>query len=533
MVGDLFAFAAMEQNMNDEKKNVNVVPFQPQLDEAAEKLADMTDEGRAFALSAYANELDLSEQVLRSAYSKVLRVRAERNVAIRLQQERVLNEVKRLAELDEPDRLFQIDHGSAEQLDIEAKELKQLVKAEVRERDKEKADDCARQEAINKAAKEKQKAKEKGLADIAKLPQAKQDTKVEQLAEKLDLDLPALRDEFVELTKADKEASEFSLWDVMPWSQPVTTAELLSALVNKYSKHIAAEMHEIMVLALWAMMTWVYQEAARHSAFLVLTSADPLAGKTTTLEVLYFTTLRPSLEVEISLAQLYRFIDQHKPTELFDETEGMTKRKDLMSIVLASHSREFTVGRTGKGGRGERFSPWCPKAFGLVDLNVPPAMVSRSIIIQLWEKLPDSPVKFDRCDDEEFATLRQMSARWANDNAATLKGKEPLFPAGFDNRLADLWRLPLAIAELAEGDWPQQARTAAERLARAHPTPSWRRLLLNVVAKMAANGRNTCCRKRCIKKCFAIRPARSMNTRASAVGLERSRSGKSLICSRA
>jgi uncharacterized protein DUF3631 len=37
-------------------------------------------------------------------------------------------------------------------------------------------------------------------------------------------------------------------------------------------------------------------------------------------------------------------------------------------------------------------------------------------------------------------------------------------PAGFDNRLGDNYRLLLAIADLAGGEWPEKAREAAQRL---------------------------------------------------------------------
>ena len=41
---------------------------------------------------------------------------------------------------------------------------------------------------------------------------------------------------------------------------------------------------------------------------------------------------------------------------------------------------------------------------------------------------------------------------------------KPLYPANFTNRLQANWRLLLAIAELAGGQWPKQAREAAARL---------------------------------------------------------------------
>ena len=45
-------------------------------------------------------------------------------------------------------------------------------------------------------------------------------------------------------------------------------------------------------------------------------------------------------------------------------------------------------------------------------------------------------------------------------------------PAGFENRLGDNYRLLLAIADLAGGEWPQRARQAAQRLSGTADTTS-------------------------------------------------------------
>jgi len=52
------------------------------------------------------------------------------------------------------------------------------------------------------------------------------------------------------------------------------------------------------------------------------------------------------------------------------------------------------------------------------------------------------------------------------DNVATLKTALPELPAGFDNRLGDNWRLMLGIADLAGGEWPDQARQTAIAVAK-------------------------------------------------------------------
>jgi putative DNA primase/helicase len=438
---------------------------------------------------------------------------------------RVMNEAERLSRQSALERNFWMK-GSAERLGIPLQELKTLVEARVKEREKEeaaakaeerrqeqraekqrereekrnaaaeRAEDRKRkseQEAIDKAAKEKEKAKAKALADIAKLPVAQHETKLVQLATKLDLDLTELRAEFAELIAEDKESSEPALWDVEPAALPVSAAELLSALVSKIIKHVAVQPYEALVIALWVLMAWVHDVAATHSVFLVSTSAEAESGKSTALEVAFYMAPRPASGTEITAANLVRLVDRERPTLLVDEADDLfTAKSELTKVVNASWTKFAKIPKlVNIDGRWvtQWFSPFCPKAFGLIGLKLPRPLIGRSIIIKFWPKLPGVEVPFDHCDDAEFATLRSRCARWAADNGNALATAKPLQPAGFDNRLADNWRLLLAIAESAGETWAQQVRDAAERLARTRRKPSWRQMLLQTIAKMGADGR--------------------------------------------
>ena len=59
-------------------------------------------------------------------------------------------------------------------------------------------------------------------------------------------------------------------------------------------------------------------------------------------------------------------------------------------------------------------------------------------------------------------------------------------PAGFDNRLRMNWRLLLAIADLAGGTWPKQARNAAVKLSYKRHRPSEGRRLLDALHPILA-----------------------------------------------
>jgi hypothetical protein len=54
----------------------------------------------------------------------------------------------------------------------------------------------------------------------------------------------------------------------------------------------------------------------------------------------------------------------------------------------------------------------------------------------------------------------------------TLQAAKPEFPPGFNNRVRMNWRMQLAIADLAGGEWPAQARAAGLELETGRDEPS-------------------------------------------------------------
>jgi putative DNA primase/helicase len=130
------------------------------------------------------------------------------------------------------------------------------------------------------------------------------------------------------------------------------------------------------------------------------------------------------------------------------------------------------------------FPTFCPKALGMKGRKLLDTTLSRCIDIELKRKRASESVEhFRSVDDAGLEELRQQALRWSIDNAESLKGAEPEMPTGFDNRLGDNYRLLLAIADLAGGEWPERARQAAQRISgTADATSAATRLLAAIRA---------------------------------------------------
>ena len=387
---------------------------------------------------------------------------------------------------------------AAEKRAAEAEKQKQEARVERQRRFAERDEGRKRekdQRAIEKAAERKSKERAKAFADISRLPSERGEAELDKLAERLGEDVSALRDDFSEYSAStiDTTSTPSAVWDVEAWPEPVVTAALLHDVIAKVDQRFAAKPHEVLTIALWTMMAWAHEVAATHSAFLTAVSVEENSGKTTLLNTVSFLTPKPFSAVEATGPNIYRFVDEHKPTLIFDEADDVFKRKvDIKHIFNASWTRGTKIPRQVKI-KGNYvtvwFDPFCPKVIGLIEGNMPRTLISRSIIIKVWPKKPEDPRDFLNVDDDMFVELRRKLARWSADNATALKDAKPLYPANFNNRLQANWRLLLAIAELAGGQWPKQAREAAARLSHLTRRQSWGVQMFQAFQQIFASGR--------------------------------------------
>jgi hypothetical protein len=113
----------------------------------------------------------------------------------------------------------------------------------------------------------------------------------------------------------------------------------------------------------------------------------------------------------------------------------------------------------------EAFPVFCPKAFAGIG-ELPDTLADRAIPIRLERRTREERIERfrRRLAQEEAEPLHQALVSWAEYHVDRLAEARPELPEELDDRAWDFWEPLLAIADLAGGDWPEQARHAAVAL---------------------------------------------------------------------
>jgi hypothetical protein len=276
-----------------------------------------------------------------------------------------------------------------------------------------------------------------------------------------------------EVSKRRDTAPLYGHWIVEPWPEPVDGDSLLRDIINRYRRIAVCSHDASLTVALWLMFSWVHDDIAVHSPILLVTSAEPECGKTTTLGFMSFLAPRAIASVDISKAALFRSIQRWSPSFIIDEFDNVLASRnegqsELKSVINSGHVRGQCVIRCITDDQTpEPFSTFAAKAIGMIGRKMPPATLSRCIIIELQRRTKDEAIeRFLHKDDSELNDLRRRLLRWSMDNADTLDAAEVSMPAQFDNRRADNWRVLFSIADLCSSveDWGDKARIAASKL---------------------------------------------------------------------
>jgi hypothetical protein len=243
----------------------------------------------------------------------------------------------------------------------------------------------------------------------------------------------------------------------------------ISALLHRF---VVMNPAQARVIALWTVHTHLI-DASDATPYLAITSAEKRSGKSRLLEVLELLVARPWFTGRTTAAVLPRKIDSDAPTLLLDESDaafGGDKEyaEALRGVLNTGHRRG---GRTtvcvGQGANiGFRdFSTFGAKAIAGIG-RLPDTVADRAIPIRLERRAPHERVdRFRRREVEPQAQQVQARLQALSDVAVELlRDAYPKLPEELDDRAWDGVEPLLAIAELAGGSWPVEARAACVEL---------------------------------------------------------------------
>ena len=251
-------------------------------------------------------------------------------------------------------------------------------------------------------------------------------------------------------------------------------AELLEDLTAYLSRYVAFPSVEARdAVALWCAHTHAV-EAFDSTPRLAALSPEKGSGKTRLLETMG-PVVRDSLHfVNLTAAVMFRVVEQRQPTLLFDEADAVfgprsaKDHEDVRALVNAGHRRGAVALRmVGEGSKMEprEFRAFTPVALaGLGDL--PETILQRSVIIRMRRRAPDETVQPFRAREAEplGRMLGDRLGRWCQTNFKALAACRPVLPPGVTDRPADVWEPLLAVAEIADGEWPERAQQACSLL---------------------------------------------------------------------
>ena len=180
--------------------------------------------------------------------------------------------------------------------------------------------------------------------------------------------------------------------------------------------------------------------------------------------------------MNISDAALSRAIDQRKPTLFLDEVDAVfnpkTAKTGSKDDLRALPERRLPP-RPSRLPDGRR-KPHDPRTLRCVrgkSVDRPghaaPTLAGRCVRIELTRRRSDEPVEDFYPDElDQAEAVRQAFVSWAQYVVETLRLTRPARIDGLRDRVNEVWRPLLAIAELTGEPWASRARRAAVAPAR-------------------------------------------------------------------
>ncbi|MGZ5050456.1 MAG: DUF3631 domain-containing protein [Methylobacter sp.] len=276
----------------------------------------------------------------------------------------------------------------------------------------------------------------------------------------------ATLDKLVNAERKGNDSSGVDIESVEPWSEPIDPAQLLNDLVACTKRFIVCEHETAQAVALWAAMTW-FIDVVQVAPLAVITAPEKRCGKSQLLFLLGRLVNKPLSASNISPAALFRVIDSWQPTLLLDEADAFMKdNEELRGLINCGHTREsaYIVRVVGDNHIPTKFNAWGAKAISGIG-HLADTLMDRAVVLELRRKLPHESVdRLRHAEPSLFEDLAAKLARFSSDYRDAVRKARPHLPERLNDRAQDNWEPLLAIADVAGGDWPHQARQAALKL---------------------------------------------------------------------
>src|ERR1700722_13088886 len=132
-----------------------------------------------------------------------------------------------------------------------------------REQERKQREQKREQQRTDKRAEHKRKEREKAFEGLISLPSEQQETRLGELAKRLDEDVAIIRDHFTAFVGMQSWTASTDSWNVELWPDPVETQKLLQKISAKIRKYIVLRPEALTATALWTMTAWAHEGATR------------------------------------------------------------------------------------------------------------------------------------------------------------------------------------------------------------------------------------------------------------------------------
>ena len=255
---------------------------------------------------------------------------------------------------------------------------------------------------------------------------------------------------------------------------PDTLGALLGLMLRTIHRQVACNRHAAVATVLWVAGTYGFQGASIFPR-LAITSATKRCGKSTLLATVQAMASKPLKADNVTTAALFRVIGKYKPTMLIDEVDAFfTKTDELRGVVNAGYEATGMILRSvptpdGKSFDVAEFKVYCPVALAGIG-GLPDTVLDRSVIVRMDRAPKRDPAsqRQQAMRHRDLEKLRRLIAPQlvAHQSAieAAMAAPPVVLPQELSDRAQDNWNPLVAIACLAGGTWPDQARMAAVAL---------------------------------------------------------------------